>query len=275
MPTTNTNKHWALQRKLLMNTRTGFNAEVYLHFRSTDPDGSAMSQSRLNLRDTLLINSKDSRTTATWKMDFFYFQVLKVQYKPTIIGQPKLDFDEKVAYKCQVELRFEQDKSALPKGERPTTAEIIFRLDETHLTITNTKISAIAAKIKSELVVAGKGWTWNKGKYIALYDDPERGYHLQIYALNATEGENVVKKILDIQNHPFNEKLLRITEPKRNSDNTPQSVTILGERVKLPKWRPSAKVRFVWADLHVWNLEESISLVDLSGRRRRRKSRTL
>lgn len=261
MPTTNTNKHWALQRKLLMNTRVGFNAEVYRHFKDVDGDG-ASSSGRRELRDSLLINNKDSRTTASFKIQYFRESVQKVHEKVTVIGKIKDDFDADVKYKCQIELNFVQDRAATPKGRRPLTAQISFRIDESATTITRAKYQALAQKIRTTLAT-GSGFSWDKGKIICWYKDPEHGYDLQIYALSKTEGERVVRKILDIQNHTFVTDKFKFTTPERDSDNTPGTVTILGDTVDKPRWRPAAKVRFSYANLIIWNRKDPIRLLDL------------
>ncbi len=250
---------WAKHRKLLRTPDIGFNAEVYRHFKINDLPGGGAA-----LRDSLLIGAKDSRSKANFKIQYFRDQVQKVHLKPTIIGQIKDEFDESVSYKCQVQLYFRQDSDAVPSGKKAVTAQISFRLDETHKTITETNYKALANKIKVELAPRD-GYLWNKGKILCLYNDEERGYRLQIYALSEAEGEQVVKKILSIQDHPFDEKLFRHSTPKRNSENTPGKVTILGTSYSEPRWRPTATVRFMWADLIVWNVPEPICLVDNSG----------
>lgn len=250
-----------MQRKLLMNTRTGFNAEVYRHFKDVVDGDATTSASRKELRDSLLINNKDSRTTATFKIQYFRDLVQKVHEKVTVVGgKIKDEFDADVKYKCQVQLMFVQDRSTTQKGRRPLTAEISFRIDETATTITRAKIAALAQKIRTTLAT-GAGYSWDKGKIICWYKDAERGYDLQIYALSKPEGEQVIKKILDIQNHPWDADKFKHTTPERDSDNTPGTVTILGESTDKPRWRPSALVRFSYANLIVWNRKEPIRIV--------------
>lgn len=251
---------WAKHRKLLRAKDIGFNAEVYRHFKTVDDNTSG----RTALRDSLLVGTKDSRSTALFKIQYFRDQVQKTHLKPTIIGQIKDTFDESVSYKCQVQLYFRQDSDAVPVDKKPVDAQISFRLDETYKTISKSKYESLANKIKATLA-AGDGYKWSKGKILCLYNDEERGYRLQIYALNETEGEQVIKKILSIQDHPFDEKLFRHSTPKRNSENTPSKVTILGTSYTEPRWRPTATVQFMWADLIVWNVPEPICLVDNSG----------
>lgn len=257
---------WPKQRKLLRAPNIGFNAEVYRHFRDLDDNPSA-SVSRKALRDSLLIGAKDSRTTAITKIQYFRDQVQKVHLRPTIIGQPKTSRDAEIVYRCQVQLYFLQDLAAVPVGEEPSDAVISFRLEQTHETITKAQYEALATKIKTEFATPQTGYLWDKGKHICWYKNETEGYDFQVYALSETEGESVIKKVMGIRNHTFDDKLFKVTSPKKASDNTPSSVTILGKSRKKPKWRPTVKVRFQYADLIVWNVPDPVCLVDRTGMR--------
>ncbi len=250
---------WAKHRKLLRAPEIGFNAEVYRHFKTNDDAG------RNSLRDSLLIGTKDSRSTALFKIQYFRDQVQKNHLKPVVVGEIKSSFDEKVVYKCQVQLYFKQDSDAVPTGGIPIDAVVSFRLDETHETITKAKYTTLARAIATEFA-SGEGYRWNKGKQLCLYTDLAKGYNFQVYAYSDTEGEEVIKKVLSLQNHSFESDLFRVTNPKKSSDSTPGSVTILGESRKKPRWRPTGYVRFQYADLLVWNVDP-IPLVDISGTR--------
>jgi hypothetical protein len=259
-------KSWPLHRKLMRAPGIGFNAEVYRWFKDVD-DTNTTSASRKALRDSLLIGAKDSRTTAMFKITYFREQVQKVQYKPTIVGVTKDELDASISpkYKPHVILYFQQDLSAVAQGFTRLDARISFRLmDETNQLLTRAKLQTLATQIKTELAT-GNGWTFDKGKYITSYKDAEHGYNFQVYGINEAEGEKVVKKILSIRNHTFNDKLLSLSTPSRNSDNTPQSTTILGQTYKEPRWRPTSTVRFSYADVILHNLPEPICLVDKTG----------
>lgn len=253
-----------MQRKLLINTKIGFNAEVYRHFKDVVDDDVATSASRKTLRDSLLINNKDSRTTATFKIDYFYQQILKVQYKPTVVGITKTELDAAISpkYKPHVILYFYQDAAAVPKGFERVEARISFRLmDESNATLTKANLQTLATSIKTELA-SGQGWTFDKGKLITTYRDLERGYQLQLYTISKAEARQVTQKILSIRNHPYEEKLLQTNTPDRDSENTPANTIILGETYKEPRWRPTATVRFAYAEVILHNLPEPICLVD-------------
>lgn len=250
---------WAKHRKLLRAPNIGFNAEVYRHFKTYDD-----TPGRITLRDSLLVGAKDSRSTAMFKIQYFRDQVQKTHHKPSIIGIPKEQFDLgiEVEYKPVVQLYFQQDRSAVVEDYAPVKAEISFRLmNESTDSITKANLETLARTIKNEFAL-GNGYTFNKGKYIAHYLDRKNGYSLQIYVINESEGVEVVKKILSIQNHTYDEDLFRVTQPKKNSLNTTTNKTIVGKSYKKLRWRPTATVRFQWASVSIREVPDPIYLVD-------------
>lgn len=254
-------RSWALQRKLMRAPNIGFNAEVRRWFADLE---SHADIGRRALRDSLLIQANESRTSAMFKVQYFRDFVQKVHNQPTIIGIPKEQFDVgiEVEYKPIVNLYFQQDGEAVPPGYAPVRAEISFRLmNETEDTLTQANLQQLAKNIKNELAI-NNGFTFNKGKNIAHYIDREQGYSLQIYVLNEAEGANVIRKVLSIRDHTFDDDKFRITEPKRNSLNNPTNKTIAGEIYRKRRWRPTAKVRFQWASLIVPTRPDPYYLVD-------------
>lgn len=254
-------RSWALQRKLMRAKNIGFNAEVYRHFKDVDEGSTA---TRLALRDSLLVQAKESRTSALFKVQYFREFVEKVHSKPSIIGVPKQEFDTHFSpeYRPIVSLYFQQDRDAVPLGFAPVRAEISFRLmNETEETLTKANLETLAKNIKNELAL-NQGFTFNKGKRIASYIDKQLGYYLQIYVNSEAEGIEVIKKVLGIQSHTYDEDKFRVTEPKRNSLNTPSSITIAGTTYKKPRWRPTATVRFQWASLLTYSNPDPFYLVD-------------
>lgn len=254
-------RSWALQRKLMRAPNIGFNAEVYRHFR--DVDDSTLG-SRLTLRNSLLIQANESRTSAQFKVSYFREFIQKVHSLPAVIGVRKDELDQgfDIEYKPLVTLYFQQDTDAVTPGLAPITAETSFRLmDESKDTLTKAKIELLARTIKNEFAL-GQGYTFNKGKVIAHYQDKKRGYHLQIYVTNESEGERVVKKILSIQGHTYDDKKFRHTNPKKDSVNTTTKVIVAGKEYNEPRWRPTASVRFQWAYLTFHTNPDPIYLVD-------------
>lgn len=141
-------RSWALQRKLMRAPNIGFNAEVYRHFKDVD---DATPGSRLTLRNSLLIQANESRTSAQFKIKYFREFIQKVHSKPSIIGVPKQEFDAgfEPEYKPIISLYFQQDKDAVTPGFSPITAEISFRLmNETQDSLTKAKKETLARNLK-------------------------------------------------------------------------------------------------------------------------------
>lgn len=256
-------RSWALQRKLLRAPGIGFNAEIQRWFK----DVETVSVNRTKLRDSLLIQKNESRTSAMFKIQFFRDSVQKVHDHVTVLGEPQDNFETEHLFEFhpQVTLYFEQDREAVPDGYEPIRANISFRLmDETTETITKSNVETLAKQIRTELAT-GQGYTFDKGKYLCKYSDKKHGYELQLYTLNGNEGEQLARKIVGIRNHTFEEDGFRVVEPKKNAVNTSSNITVLGTTVKKRRWRPSAKVRFRHACLYVKNRPRPICLVDLTG----------
>ncbi len=256
-------RSWALQRKLLRAPNIGFNAEVYRHFRDLDDVPNA---NRTNLRNSLLIQANESRTSAMFKIQYFRDFVQKVHTKPVIIGIEKdeLDMQLSVEYKPHVILHFRQDLTAVPDGFTPLRVRISFRLtNESATTLTQANLNTLATQIKNEVALNG-GYTFDKGKIHFKYTDKENGYDFWSFVLNEAEGEQVARKILSIRGHVFDSNNFRANTPNKDSLNNPGNILILGETAKKARWRPTGRVRFQYADLMIRNKMEPICLVDRS-----------
>lgn len=256
-------RSWALQRKLLRASGIGFNSELYNWFKDVDSENSV---NRRNLRDSLLIQANESRTSAMQKIQYFRNHVQKAHLKPEVIGieRNELSIGVSVRHKPQVIMHFKQDLDVVPDGYIALQARISFRLmNKTATTITRSDIQTLAAKIKNEFASNG-GYTFNKGKIVSNYIDAKNGYNLQLYTVNQAEAEQVVKKVLSVQGHMFDSENFRVNTPTKNSVNTGSRITILGESAKTARWRPTGRVRFLYADLLIRNTSNPLCLVDRS-----------
>lgn len=267
---------WARLRKMYRHPDYGFNAEIRRWFADLDTRADV---GRRALRDSLLIQATDSRTTAMSKIQFFREQVQKVHLKPTVIGLEKQHFDEhiSVVYRPMVILYFQQSVAdvRLVADYPPITARISFRLmDETNTSLTDANVKTLATQIKNELALS-RGYTFEKGKYLCKYVDKEHGYDLQLYTVSDTEGEQVARKIVGIRNHTFLEDRFAVTAPRRDPENTTTNTTILGTTYKKPRWRPRGTVKFMYAELMLHTRPEPIILVDRSGLKARPIERVL
>lgn len=255
--------------------RRYLNKQIREDFRDLFGDSDVwepeIGTTRGSMLRALLHEDSDPIHVTTSRMMLYYFTYGKAAaMQPAIVGVAKDSFDLQydVAYRPMVSLFFKQDTDAVPDGFHPVEAEISFRLmNETNESLTLANLETLAKQIKTELA-ANDGYTFDKGKYLCKYYDKENGYDLQLYTISEAEGEQLARKIVGIRNHTFNENLFKFTAPRKNSDNTPGNIRILGKTYKKQRWRPTARVRFLHANLLLHNLAEPRCLVDRTGKKR-------
>ncbi|MEH2014174.1 hypothetical protein [Nostoc sp.] len=252
-------RNWALIRQGLING-TSYNAEVNAHFGDTSADSG-----RNAAKNLCLITSTDSMQIALQRQSFFYYQVLKIQNKPIIIGQPKADFDADVKYHPQIFVRLWQDSTAVPVGKFPKSAQFSFRLlDETSETITKDKLNTYARKMYAAFFETQ--FTFNKGKYISWYTVPEEGLHLRFYCIDEVECERVAKAVVSKLEKVWNEDAFKISKPRRsNLVSSTNTINILGRSKQRPQWRPNCTVRSTECWACIWASDEEIPLVSKVG----------
>ncbi|OYE02946.1 hypothetical protein [Nostoc sp. 'Peltigera membranacea cyanobiont' 232] len=245
-------RNWALIRQGLING-TSYNAEVNAHFGDTSADSG-----RNAAKNICLITSQDSMQVATQRQSFFYYQVLKIQNKPIIIGQPKTTYDSEVTYHPEISIEFRQDFIATPRGKQPKDARISWRLmGETSQSLTFTKINN-AATLVFQKFFQNNIFNFNKGKVIGWYNSPTDGLHLQLYCIDSTEAERVAKYVVQAIDKTWNDNLFKTTTPKRNNLVTPEQITILGKQQDAPVWRPNITVKAYKAYMTVWGTENKV-----------------
>lgn len=257
-------KEWDFQKTFLRRT---YNREVNEFFRDIDDEVlEEINVPRKAAKRACLILPNDTLTIAIHKQLTFRFVCQRAHDAVSIMGVPKDMYDMEFRYKPHVQLFFRQDLDAVPDGFRPIEGEISFRLiGETSNSITVTKLTQVANRIKLEFGQNG-GYLWKKGKSNYCYKDVENGLDLRIYALNETEGKEVIGKICSVVQCAYDNDLLRVSTPEKNSLNTPTTQTILTEVIKKPRWRPTANVRFHKASCIVHGRPKPVILLDLWGR---------
>lgn len=228
-----------------------------------DPD---ISTPRSSLRTACLLDDDDTLTMSLFKYLFYHFTVRRGdEILEPVYGIPVGTYHETRKFKPQIKLIFKEDLDTVEDGFTRVEAEITFRLmNETGETLTNTKIERLARNIKNELAI-GDGFKFKKGKKLCSYNDPEKGYKLQLYCYDEPEAMKVVEKVLSIQNHApqwenFNES--KNKNEKKAYPTIPPKKKIVGKNRRIPRKRPTATVRFQYATLDVWGLKKPIPLVD-------------
>lgn len=253
-----TARKWAEIRKALMQGDC-YNKQVREWFGDDDND------TRIKLKELCLVDAKDSIAIAQQRIRFFREEVQKVHLKPDIIGVPKIDFDADVSYKPEVTLIFKQSKAATPKGKTSKNARISYRLmNQTSSTLSRTELINLGRDIYNDFAKP-TAYRFNKGKIIGWYVKPEEGLNLQIYCHTEEIGETVVKKVLAHRNLTFDNDIYKFSKPNRNSDPTPGNITIMGNSVQKPVWRPTVFVEFDHAYINLHGDTQKRILCDLSG----------
>jgi hypothetical protein len=223
---------------------------------------------RDSLRSACILKKTDSSILTLLRLWLFYICLRKAQdLQAPIFGVPIESYQEEVKYKPQIKLYFCQDKNAVPDSFMPIQSEITFRLiNESSTSISEAEARSLGLEIKNIFSTAGSGFVWTKGKFKVTYFDPDHGYDFRINASSKAEGEQLIKKFLQIKNHAFVEDKLNVVTPNRDSLNNPTAfVTIMGKQHRAHRWRPVANVRFRWASLHIHAQRRPIILCDITG----------
>ena len=169
--------------------------------------------------------------------------------------------------KPKVLLYFLEDYQDVEADYAPVAGEIGFRLmDETEDTLTESRLTLIAQKVKTEFGASG-GYVWRKGKVRASYSDWDKGYQFQLLCRNESDARTLIGKVLDIQGHTPDWENLNISEnsePASAYPTIPEQGRILGELRRLPRRRPIADVRFQYASVKLKGIQNSIALYDRS-----------
>ncbi len=228
-----------------------------------DPD---ITIPRGSLRWGCTLKDDDTVDMTIIRLWLFYGIMRKASdFHPPIYSIPATTFQESVDIYPHVKLHFSQDMSAVPDGDSPIVAEISYRLmRETATTMTEAKARAIALEIKNTFGTGG-GYTWRKGKTLCTYRRQEQGYNMQVYALNETEGREVIGKVLSLNEHTLDNDFLTVHDPKRSNTITSATQLIYGKQRKKKRWRPTATVRFRYASLKLDGLPNDVILYDRTG----------
>lgn len=264
-------RSWALQRKLMRAPNIGFNAEVYRWFKDLDNNSNS---SRLALRNSLLIQANESRTSALFKVQYFREFVQQVHNKPDIYSAPHQETDAKRRHKPQINLYFRETYNNKNKGKGLVAGEISFRImDKESETITQANLQQYANKIKQLFVptTSSNKFVWKKGKILVSYNDWNKGYALQLLVPNETEGKRIIKQVLSIKNDTpdwENMNVIENEEPLQRYPTNPGTITILGRRESKPVVRPVVNVTFQYAYALLWAKAKPIILVDTIGKYR-------
>ena len=259
--------HWQHLKDML---RLNHNKLVAHYFRDLGPEWKPdISTNRGALRTASTIDDNDTSVMTLIRLYLFH-EILGYSKSRlgVFYGIPSENFQESVQGVPQVFMYFSQDNASVPDGTPIVDAEYSFRLmDETSASMTQVKALSLAKKIKQEFVSENKGIVFTKGKIIYKYYDEDNGYRLRIYGSTESDAIDVIKRMLAVQNHSFEEDYLTVSTPKAKSVNkSTKKELVYGKQRTKKRYRPTANVRFKYAYLYIHGLNKPIYLVDLTGR---------
>jgi hypothetical protein len=247
--------------------RKEHNKAVRAWFKNQPDDD--ISTPKAGLKHACLIKDEDSASMTQLRLWLFEVTVGRLEsVQRPVYGIPWYEVQTERTFKPQVKLYFLEPYSfGIHDNDIPQLeGEITFRLmNETSESISRIKAETLARTIKS--VFATPPFTWNKGKFKCTYFDTARGYELKLLVTNKTEGERVVRAVLDIQNHSFDRDYIQFIDNDRTYPINPGTHRVYGRTVKKFARRRTADVKFRHAQLLIWGKQNPINLVATSGTR--------
>lgn len=241
--------------------RLWHNKAVNQYFKNTTSDSLGTPKESLKVACTM----RDSDTATMTMMRLWLFEVTAGRLQSVqapIYGIPITEHEREIKYKPQVKLYFQERLTSASPGNRVRGAEleITFRLmNKDSSTITRTDAVNLATNIKRELT--NPLLIIDKGKYKATYFDQERGYDFRLLVESEAEGIRVIKKILEIQSHSYNDDYFQFVKNTRTYSMTPGTHLVYGQTINKPILRPTVPVRFRYAQLLIYGRTAHINLV--------------
>ena len=221
---------------------------------------------RGSLRVACTLKANDTANMTIIRIFLFYVIIRKLKdIFPVIYSIPSDTFHDIVRFKPQVTLLFEEDTEDAHSKERiPITSQISYRLTgETTASMTSAKVNSLATRIKTKLAT-GTPFKFKKGEKIAFYADQENGYNFQIYVDSKEIAKDVIQEILGIESKVPDWDFLKINSAEQDYSLITGTQTILGEKFRKRRYRPTGWVHFVKAELHLHGRTMSVALVSRS-----------
>ena len=241
--------------------RLWHNKAVNQYFKNTTSDSLGTPKESLKVACTM----RDGDTAAMTMMRLWLFEVTAghaQSLQAPIYGIPVTEHQREIKYKPQVKLYFQERLTVSSPGNRVrgVEQEITFRLmNKESNTISRLDAENLAKDIKRELT--NPLLIIDKGKYKATYLDEERGYNFRLLVESEAEAIRVIKKILEIQSHPYNDDYFQFIKNNRTYSMTPGTHQVYGQTINKPILRPTVPVRFRYAQLLIYGRTAHINLV--------------
>jgi hypothetical protein len=259
-------ENFSPQDHLQDQVRRIWNKEIKDWFADLNPDtlDPDITVPRQSIYVACRHQDNDSAIETLMRMQLF--DLIRGKAIAPIAGVPLGTVHETRKFKPQIFFYFQEDEDDIETGYGAVTGEVSIRLTSQD-DISPTEALTYANRIKSEFGSAG-GYIWKKGKATATYKDPSSGLDSWFLVRNKQEGNDLVSKLLDVDNKTPNWEKFFYNEneaPTTAYPTIPPTQTIYGKARRLPRRRPIADVRFQYAVLHLWGIPNPICLYDRSG----------
>lgn len=223
-----------------------------------------VSTPKASLRHACLIKDDDSQAMMLQRQWVFEITAGHARsLHPEIYGMPVDDYQRNTKFKPQIKLYFKQPRAEIDpdtNGLRQGEGQITFRLmDETSETISRAKAERLARDIKREF--GTPLLRWEKGRFKCTYKDLELGYDLRLLVKTRTEAEQLIRKVLAIQGHSYDDENFQFIDNNLPTSQNPGTHRVYGRTVRKSLKRPAVSVRFLYAQMLVWGRPSAINLV--------------
>lgn len=261
MPLPSNFSDWEHFQSTLINVQ---NRRIRKDFADAPDDDIATPRS--SLKQACLLKDNDSAIQTLNRLWLYYIILGEAAaLQPALYTMPVDYFQERVAFKPQVTLYFEESRRDVQEGFRPIKATVSIRIqNEKYNTFSEAEARSLATRIKNEFA-NGTEYRWQKGRLKMTYRDREKDYLLIVSPATESIGKALITKVLRLQNDSLESSKLSISKLEQNPPTIPRSETIYGKVRRLPRKRPVGFVRFRYAEAHIWGLNKAITLVDATG----------
>jgi hypothetical protein len=228
-------------------------------------DDDDISVPRGSLKVACLMRDDDSAIMSLHRIWLLMGYLRRARdFHPPMYYLPLEPYQETVKFRPQVTLFFEQDFGSVPDDKKPVRSEVSFRLmNETSQSLTLTELGTLARAIKREMG-SSNGFRFSRGKKRFCYLDKEMGYDFRLHVISESEAREVISKTLQIRNHTPDWTNIKEVVTNKTFPENPGTQTILGKSRRKPRERPSATVRFQYAQIAIHGLFHPINLYDRS-----------
>ncbi|MBD2568364.1 hypothetical protein [Anabaena lutea] len=249
-------------------TRQQFNKQVALYFKDLgDSWIPNVATPRDRLRSACTMTDEDNELCMAARHRLFYDILGYGRSNLAVIFGSHDKYDPPVEGHPIVYLYFSQDAESVPKGLTKVDACYSFRLmNETQSSITPAKALSLATEIKSLFIQGNNGIRITKGKNQYIYFHKEKGYRLRIYSNSEGDAVDIIKRMLQLTNTPYDVDRLSENKPKRPNYKKSEKQLVYGKQRLIKRYRPTANVFFRYSYMEIPGSPQPLMLVDTTYR---------